>query len=170
MRSHHENGAPVAHDARGVPLWDVGHTPVFPTLEGDVDTEVCVVGLGGSGLSCVRELRRLGARVVGVEGGSVGAGAAGRNGGFLLAGMAPFYHDAVVRFGRERARAMYKLTLREIDRIEADTPSLVSRPGSLRIAESDEELEDCALQLAAMREDGLPVQSYDGPEGRGLLL
>jgi glycine/D-amino acid oxidase-like deaminating enzyme len=161
---------PFGPDTRGTPLWDTGHRSRLPALEGVVDTDVCVVGLGGSGLSCVRELRRLGVRVVGLEAGDVGGGAAGRNGGFLLAGLAPFYHEAVARYGRERARQLYRLTLREIDRIEADTPSLVSRPGSLRIAESDDELLDCELQLAAMRADGLPAEWYDGVEGRGLLV
>jgi glycine/D-amino acid oxidase-like deaminating enzyme len=84
--------------------------------------------------------------------------------------LAPFYHDAVARYGRDRASQLYRLTLREIDRIEADTPSLVSRSGSLRIAESAEELLDCERQLAAMRADGLPAEPYDGPEGRGILI
>jgi gamma-glutamylputrescine oxidase len=161
---------PDAHDARGTPLWDTGAVAPLPRLEGDVDVDVCVVGLGGSGLTCVRELLQLGVRVAGVEAGRVGGGAAGRNGGFLLAGLAPFYHDAVAQFGRERARAVYELTLGELDRIESEVPALVARPGSLRIAESDEELTDCATQLAAMAADSLPAERYGGPEGRGLLI
>lgn len=157
-------------DARGTPVWDVGPAPELPRLQGDVDADVCVVGLGGSGLACAGELVRLGARVVGVDAGRVGGGAAGRNGGFLLAGLALFYHDAVARYGRERAHALYRLTLDELDRLELETPGLVSRSGSLRIAESDEELADCATQLAAMRGDGLAVDRYEGPEGRGLLV
>lgn len=157
-------------DGRGRPVWDVGPAPDLPRLEGTVDVEVCVVGLGGSGLACVGELVRQGVRAAGVEAGRVGGGAAGRNGGFLLAGLALFYHDAVARYGRERARALYRLTLEELDRIEAETPALVSRTGSLRIAESAEELADCALQLQAMRADGFPAEGYEGPEGAGLLI
>ena len=160
----------VAHDVRGTPMWDVGPAPDLSRLEGDIDVDVCVVGLGGSGLACVGELLRLGARVAGVEAGRVGGGAAGRNGGFLLAGLAPFYHDAVERYGRESARVLYQLTLDELERIEAETPSLVSRCGSLRIAESGEELADCARQLDAMRAAGLPAERYEGPEGSGLLI
>ncbi|MDQ6636004.1 MAG: FAD-binding oxidoreductase, partial [Gemmatimonadota bacterium] len=161
---------PDAHDARGTPLWDTGSVTPLPRLEGDVAVDACVVGLGGSGLTCARELLRLGVTVVGVEAGRVGGGAAGRNGGFLLAGLALFYHDAVARFGRERARALYQLTLGELDRIESEMPALVSRPGSLRIAESDAEMVDCAAQLAAMRADDLPVERYAGAEGQGLLI
>lgn len=159
-----------APDARGTPVWDVGPAPDLPRLDGDVDADVCVVGLGGSGLVCAGELVRLGARVVGVDAGRVGGGAAGRNGGFLLAGLAHFHHEAVARYGRERALALYRLTLDELDRLEMETPALVSRSGSLRIAESDDELADCAAQLAAMRADALPVDRYEGPEGAGLLV
>ncbi len=157
-------------DIRGTPLWEVELGPERPPLAGAVRTDVCVVGLGGSGLSCVRELRRLGVRVVGLDAGRVGWGAAGRNGGFLLAGLAPFYHEAVERFGRERARTLYALTMEELDRIATETPVGVSRHGSLRIAESEEELADCDRQLEAMRADGFPVQRYDGDQGRGLLV
>ena len=160
----------MAQDARGTPLWEVELGPERPPLEGTAHADVCVVGLGGSGLACVRELRHLGATVVGVEAGRVGWGAAGRNGGFLLAGLAPFYHEVVERFGRERARAMYALTMEELDRIATETPIGVSRHGSLRIAESAEELADCERQYEAMRADGFPVERYDGAQGRGLLI
>lgn len=165
MRTNHDT-----LDPRGTPVWDVGPAPDLPRLDGDIEVDVCVVGLGGSGLACVQELVRLGARVAGMESGRVGGGAAGRNGGFLLAGLALFYHDAVTRYGRETARALYRLTLGELDRMEAETPSLVVRSGSLRVAESEEELADCARQLDAMRADELPAERYDGPEGVGLLI
>lgn len=158
------------HAPRGTPLWDVGPAPDLPRLEGDEEADVCVVGLGGSGLACVGELLRLGARVAGVDAGRVGGGAAGRNGGFLLAGLALFHHDAVSRFGRERAVALYRLTLAELDRMEEESPTLVSRTGSLRIAESAEERDDCRRQLEAMRADALAAEPYDGPEGTGLLI
>lgn len=154
----------------GTPLWAVGDGLGLPSLEGDIEADVCVVGLGGSGLVCVRELGRLGVRAVGVDGGEVGGGAAGRNGGFLLAGLANFYHDAVSRYGRERSRRMYQLTLDEIERIVELTPETVNRSGSLRIAESMEELADCARQLGAMMTDGLPAEAYEGPEGQGILV
>ena len=160
----------MVRDSRGTPLWEVELGPEQPPLAGTVRADVCVVGLGGSGLSCVREVRRLGASVVGVDAGRVGWGAAGRNGGFLLAGLAPFYHDVVARFGREPARAMYALTMQELDRIAIETPAGVSRHGSLRIAESGDELADCERQFDAMRADGFPVEKYDGDQGRGLLI
>jgi len=153
------------------PAWGDDISPAsFPKFEGDAETDVCVVGLGGSGLSCIHELLRLGKRVIGVDAGTVGGGAAGRNGGFLLAGTAEFYHDTVAAIGRERARRIYQLTLAEIDRISSETPDAVRRNGSLRLADSEEEERDCQLQLSAMRADGLSVQPYEGPDGRGLIF
>jgi len=135
-----------------------------------VSTDICVVGLGGSGLAAVHELLDLGMRVVGVDAGTVAGGAAGRNGGFLLAGPADFHHDAVAANGRERAVALYRRTLAEMDRMVAETPGAIRREGSLRVAESADELDDCRAQLAAMQADGLPAEWYRGPEGEGLLI
>ena len=153
-----------------VPIWEDSAWEGLPTLEHDLVADVCVVGLGGSGLAAVHELLDRGARVVGLDTGAVAGGAAGRNGGFLIAGLAEFHHDAVARFGRERAAALYRLTMAEIERIAGETPQAVRLTGSLRIATSDEEERDCQLQLDAMRADGLPAESYEGEEGRGLLI
>ncbi|MFL5562595.1 MAG: NAD(P)/FAD-dependent oxidoreductase [Gemmatimonadaceae bacterium] len=160
--------APVTVEA---PVWAVGVPPLGLTpLAGTIDADVCVVGLGGSGLSCIGELRRLGASVVGIDAASVGGGAAGRNGGFLLAGIAAFHHEAADTHGHERAARAWRLTLAELERIAAETPDAVRRTGTLRIAIDEEELDDCKAQLAAMARDGLPVEWYVGVEGSGLLF
>ena len=154
-----------------VPVWAVGVTPLgLPALDRTIDADVCVVGLGGSGLSCIGELQRLGVSVIGIDAVTVGGGAAGRNGGFLLAGIASFHHEASDSHGSERAARAWRLTLDELERIAAETPDAVRRTGTLRIAIDDEELSDCEAQLEAMTRDGLPVERYEGWEGRGLLF
>jgi gamma-glutamylputrescine oxidase len=152
------------------PVWDDEPWAPLPRLADDVEADVCVVGLGGSGLSAVGELLDAGLRVVGVDAASVGAGAAGRNGGFLLGGLAAFHHEAVAELGRERAARLYGMTMDELERIAAETPQAVRRTGSLRISVDAEEDADCAAQLQEMRADGLPVEPYEGPEGHGLLF
>lgn len=152
------------------PLWETGGWAPLPPLRGSVRADVCVVGLGGSGLAAVDELLTRGARVVGVDAGTVAGGAAGRNGGFLLAGLAEPHHRVVQQLGREPAARLYALTLGELDRIARDTPQAVRMVGSLRVEDDDEGLADCAAQAAALRADGFAVQEYDGDEGRGLLL
>jgi gamma-glutamylputrescine oxidase len=162
---------PVAFNvSSNTPVWDDHDWTHLPTPDGDVSADVCVVGLGGSGLTCAGELLRRGVSVVGIDAGHVAAGAAGRNGGFLLAGAYDFYHDAVERHGRERARRIYRLTMDEIRRIAAETPEAVRITGSLRIADTPDEVEDCRAQLAALHADDLPAEWYDGAEGSGLLL
>jgi gamma-glutamylputrescine oxidase len=147
-----------------VPLWgDPADWTNPPTLDGDVRADVCVVGLGGSGLAAVGALLDAGATVAGIDAGPVGGGAAGRNGGFLLAGTARFYHDAVADWGRERAAGLYRETLAEIDRLAGELgPGLVRLVGSLRLPDGDEEAEDCAAQLAALRADGFEAAPADG--------
>ena len=110
---------------------------------------MCVVGLGASGLTAVLELLAAGRSVVGIDARAVGGGAAGRNGGLLLAGTAHFYHQARRELGAERARELYRLTLGELDRLEAD--GVLRRTGSLRIAGGPEEATDCDAHLAALR-------------------
>ncbi len=153
-----------------VPVWDPDGALALPRLRGDLAADVCVIGLGGSGLTAVLRLRERGLRVVGLDAGPVAGGAAGRNGGLLLAGTAAPYHRAVRALGRERARALYRRTAREIGAVLEAAPGTGSRPGSLRIAASAEELADGVAQRRAMRADRLPVEPYEGPEGRGLLF
>ena len=59
----------------------------------------------------------MGFQVVGIDAKDVGAGAAGRNGGLLLAGLPEFYHDAVRKLGHDFALMTYKSTLEELDQV-----------------------------------------------------
>ncbi|MCY7363998.1 MAG: hypothetical protein LH469_01555, partial [Frankiaceae bacterium] len=54
-----------------VPLWEDGGWSPLPALRGTVTADVCVVGLGGSGLAAVDELLARGASVVGVDAGPI---------------------------------------------------------------------------------------------------
>ena len=160
-----------AVDVPNKPRWDDHDWTPLPPLLHDTDADVCVVGLGGTGLSCISEALNLGAQsVIGIDAVDVAAGAAGRNGGLLLAGPVDFHHDAVAKLGRERTLAIHERTERERETIQRETPGVVRITGSLRIAESAEELEDCERQFAAMRDDNLAVERYEGTEGRGLLF
>lgn len=152
------------------PVWEDGGWRGLPRLEGTLKADFCVVGLGGSGLAAVHELLRLGRRVVGIDAGGVAGGAAGRNGGFLLAGLAKFYHQTVRAHGRGFAQRVYRATLDQIDQMARETPGAIRRVGSLRIAASEEELQDCWAHLEALRTDGFRALPYEGPEGQGILL
>lgn len=153
------------------PRWDDHAWSPLPPLRQDAEAELVVVGLGGSGLSAISEALDLGVQsVIGVDAVDVAAGAAGRNGGLLLAGPVDFHHDAVAKLGVAKTCAITELTEQEMARIQIETPGVVRVTGSLRIAEDAEELEDCRKQFEAMRADGIPVEQYEGPEGKGLLF
>jgi glycine/D-amino acid oxidase-like deaminating enzyme len=154
----------------GAPAWEDGSWTTLPALAGDLVADACVIGLGGSGLAAIEALVARGCRVVGLEARQVGAGAAGRNGGLLLGGGAPFHHDAVDAWGADAAVAVYRATLEELDRMVAAFPRQVRRTGSLRLAADDAEREDCERQLVVMREHGLPVERHAGAEGVGLCF
>jgi glycine/D-amino acid oxidase-like deaminating enzyme len=153
-----------------VPVWDDGCWTPLPTLEGDVSADSCVIGLGGSGLTLINELLQRDERVIGLDATDVGAGAAGRNGGFLLAGTYDFYHDAIVRHGHARARAIYGATIAEMARLAEEAPGTVRFVGSKRIAATDAERADCRVQYDALRADGWPCEWHDGADGQGLYL
>jgi len=157
--------------AAAFPVWgDPAAWENPPPLDGSVAADVCVVGLGGSGLAAVGAALDAGASVVGIDAGPIAGGAAGRNGGFLLAGGALFHHAAVEAWGEERAVGIYAESLAEIDRLAAELGPVVRRVGSLRIPASAEEVEDCARQLEVLRRHGFPARPADGPSGQGVFI
>jgi gamma-glutamylputrescine oxidase len=167
--------------------WDddpvVAAWPGLPRIDGDLTADVCVVGLGGSGLAAVAELVDRGLSVVGLDAGRVGAGAAGRNGGFLLAGPSAFLHRAVAAWGASSID-LYHATLAEIDRLsELLGPEVIRRTGSIRLAghpgepldaadseDREADLADCAALAEVLRHNGIGVEDYDGDLGRGIYL
>lgn len=156
----------------------------LPVLRQELRADVCVVGLGGSGLAAVGELLRRGLSVVGLDAGRVAAGAAGRNGGFLLGGPAIGIHQAATGWGLAASLQLYQQTLQEISELAELLGPQVLRPvGSLRIAglpgdpadEAEEadrlvELADCDVQYEVLRSHGIAVRRYDGELGTGLYL
>jgi gamma-glutamylputrescine oxidase len=152
-------------------VWDLDiDRPDFPKLTSDLSADLVVVGLGGSGLTALLHGAQKGLKVIGIDANRIAAGAAGQNGGLLLAGIADFHHDARKTFGRERAIRLYAHTLTELDQIQATTPSAVSRIGALRIGADEQDLADCWAHRDALLEDGFPVSDYEGEQGNGILI
>jgi len=135
------------------PVW--GTVPLTRPLRGTHRADLVVVGLGGSGLAALQRARELGLHALGVDAGRVAGGAAGRNGGFLLAGPAKFHH--IARQHWPFAASFYEATCRERDRIVKTTPG--ARPtGSLRRAFDVAEIADLEAHARALTEDGFPAE------------
>jgi gamma-glutamylputrescine oxidase len=156
---------PVASDA----YWlDEPYEP-RPPLTGDVEVEACVIGAGVAGLACARRLARHGIDTLVLERDTVAGGASGRNGGFLIAGLAPFHNDAVELWGREYAHRVYAATLAAQEEMYALAAELgvgdaVRRVGSLRVSASEEEAEHVRKHATALREDGFHAELLERGE------
>jgi glycine/D-amino acid oxidase-like deaminating enzyme len=153
----------------GLPYWlDEPYEP-RPPLTGDVEVEACVIGAGVGGLSCARRLAAHGIETLVLERDTVAGGASGRNGGFLIAGLAPFHNDAVELWGRDWARRVYARTLEAQEEMYALAQELgvgdaVRRVGCLRVSSSEEEAEHVRRHAAALREDGFPAELLECDE------
>ncbi|WP_244412096.1 FAD-binding oxidoreductase, partial [Sinorhizobium sp. CCBAU 05631] len=77
-------------------------TPV--KLQGRVETDICVVGAGYTGLATAIHLAEKGNKVTVVEGAQVGWGASGRNGGQIVNGLNVSLSTIRSRFGEDAAR------------------------------------------------------------------
>jgi gamma-glutamylputrescine oxidase len=153
----------------GLPYWlDEPYEP-RPPLTGDVEVEACVIGAGVGGLSCARRLAGHGIEALVLERDMVAGGASGRNGGFLIAGLAPFHNDAIELWGRDYARRVYARTLAVQEEMyvlaaELGVGDAVRRVGSLRVSASEEEAEHVRRHTKALTEDGFPAQLLERDE------
>lgn len=82
----------------------------YPTLEDNIETDVCVIGGGLAGLATALGLAERGKRVVLLEARRVGWGASGRNGGFCLSGFAASPDALIKKLGKDDARKVYGMT------------------------------------------------------------
>ena len=97
------------------PFWDPPPEKYPGRLPAKAD--VVVIGGGIAGVSLLYHLAQRRIDAVLVERSRIAAGASGRNAGFLLAGVATNYAEAVRLYGREKARDVWELTNENHDRM-----------------------------------------------------
>jgi gamma-glutamylputrescine oxidase len=119
---------------------------------------VAIVGAGVTGCACAFTLAERGKRVRVYEAREVAGGASGRNGGFALRGAAPAYDIARRDLGTERARALWELTERTLDRLEKLAGDAFRRTGSLRLAADRAERAELEAEYQALRADGFAAE------------
>jgi glycine/D-amino acid oxidase-like deaminating enzyme len=93
--------------------------PRFPNGSLPRSTDVAIIGGGYTGLSAARTLARLRVDVTLLERDTVGWGASGRNGGFVLPGFKPEMEELDRALGSARAAGMFQLTLDAIENLAA---------------------------------------------------
>ena len=89
--------------------------PQYPTLEGNIEVDVCVVGGGFAGLSSAIELADCGYKVAVLEANHIGFGASGRNGGQIIAGLACEQDVIEKALGFDAAKQVWDMTLEALD-------------------------------------------------------
>ena len=86
-----------------------------PALTGEIEADLVVVGGGCTGLSAALHAAQQGLSVVVLEGGRIGWGASGRNGGQMIPGLRKSAPELVALYGPERAKALFDLAVEARD-------------------------------------------------------
>ena len=126
--------------------------------------DVLVIGGGIAGVSLLWQLERRRISTVVVERHHIAWGASGRNAGFLLAGVASSYSEAVRTYGREKAREVWEITNENHDRmIEATRGQDVGhrRLGTAILPGDSEERALLIESEQLLQEDGFQAR-WDG--------
>ena len=152
-----------------IPLWQEDAPRRRPALRSDLICPLCVIGGGIAGVSVALHLARLGASPVVVEARGIASGASGRNGGFLIAGAAPFHNDARRLFGPEIARRIHARSLLALEQVVAlaranGAADAIRRTGILRLAVDAAEAEHVREHAAALVADGFAGELVGGDE------
>jgi glycine/D-amino acid oxidase-like deaminating enzyme len=138
-----------------------------PTLDGDVQTDVVVVGGGITGLSTALHLAERGAGVVVLEAAEPGWGASGRNGGQVNPGLKPDPDTVERMFGHDLGGRMnvlgggapaFVFELIERHAIQCDA----RRNGTLRAAVRAKHAAQVRATAEQLARRGAPVELLDG--------
>ena len=144
------------------PFWDPPPEKYPGRLPDKAD--VLVIGGGIAGVSLLHHLARRRIDAVLVERSHLAAGASGRNAGFLLAGVAANYAEAVRRYGRDKAREVWELTTENHDRmIEAIKGQEVGyrRLGSITLPDDEDEAKQLIESAELLQQDDFQAR-WDG--------
>jgi glycine/D-amino acid oxidase-like deaminating enzyme len=135
----------------GTPYWLDASAPFYGPLPGDEPVDVAIIGGGVTGLACARALAAAGKRTRVIEARRAGSGASGRNGGFALRGTAAPYD---VHPLPEAMRA----TEAALERVRALAGESFRGVGSLRVANTEDELTAVRAEADALAAGGFPVE------------
>lgn len=100
-------------------IWENETLPRFPTLEGDLQTDVLVVGGGIAGLLAAYELQRHGVECVLVERNRICSGVTSKTTAKITAQHRLIYSEIAARYGLERAGMYLSANIRAVEKYAA---------------------------------------------------
>ena len=146
-----------------------------PPLDGPLDADLCIVGGGYTGLWAALYAKQLdpGREVVLLEATRCGAGASGRNGGFVQSSLTHGTSNGLARFPDEIER-LERLGQENFDALAEDVRDLgidaeLEQTGDLVVALEPRETADLADEAELMRRFGYQVELLDGEEVRASI-
>ena len=90
----------------------------FATLQGEVHSDVCIIGAGYTGLSAALHLAQKGYSVSIIEAKKVGWGASGRNGGQVSMDHNMDHSELVKKVGVDGANALWDMSVESVDLVK----------------------------------------------------
>src|SRR5246127_4987498 len=101
-------------------LWASTAEPAqdFPSLAGDLQVDVAIIGGGYTGLSAAHHIAKDGLAPVVLEANRPGWGASGRNGGVITAKFRQSFRGIDAAHGRAMARRMYEIAHESTEIVE----------------------------------------------------
>jgi glycine/D-amino acid oxidase-like deaminating enzyme len=171
-----ETGPTAAHraayaDAEPRPFWRCA-ADVAPALDGGVETDLCIVGAGFTGLwaALLAKADDPARDVVVLEAETAGFGASGRNGGFAVASLTHGVSNGLARFAGELP-ALERLGRENLADLQADLEAHgidcdLERTGELTALTEPHEVAAMEDDAAQLRRFGHEVALLDGPAMR----
>jgi gamma-glutamylputrescine oxidase len=101
-------------------LWASTAAPLrgFPSLAGEVQADVAIIGAGYTGLSAAHHIAKSGLAPIVLEANCPGWGASGRNGGVITAKFRQSFRGIDTQHGRSMARRMYEIAHESVEIVE----------------------------------------------------
>ena len=93
--------------------------PSYPTLEGRLKTETCVIGGGLTGLCTALPLAENGHEVIVLEAARIGFGASGRSGGQVISDFACGMEEIEKQVGLEQAQWFWQQSLQAVELVDS---------------------------------------------------
>jgi gamma-glutamylputrescine oxidase len=146
--------------------WQSTMAPVTLSTDLPPTVDVAIVGGGLLGTTTCYWLARQGVQVALLERSVLAAGATGRNGGMVRAGMTGLYADGIARLGHGTASAITAFTyesqalLYQVIQGEA-IPCEARQTGMIRLALTEEQVSRLTHEVMRLQADGFPARWLD---------